>query len=99
MDSSWFAFNGLTRAAFAAVGSQFFSRLASAHGDYAAAFERGVEIMLVFILAALAIALASTFCSCGAAWATTRSAAENRCGSSSRSIAASSSFSSGTGSA
>jgi MFS family permease len=42
----------------AAVGSQFFSRLASARGDYAAAFERGVEIMLVFILAALAIALA-----------------------------------------
>jgi MFS family permease len=42
----------------AAVGSAFFSRLASTRGDYAAAFERGVEIMLVFIVASLVIATA-----------------------------------------
>ena len=41
----------------AAVGSAFFSRLASTHGDYAAAFERGVEIMLAFIAASLLVAL------------------------------------------
>jgi MFS family permease len=42
----------------AAVGSAFFSRLASTHGDYAAGFERGVEIMLIFIVASLLVAVA-----------------------------------------
>jgi nitrate/nitrite transporter NarK len=42
----------------AAVGSAFFSRLATTRGDYAAAFERGVEIMLVFIVASLLVAIA-----------------------------------------
>ena len=42
----------------AAVGSAFFSQLGSTHGDYAAAFERGVEIMLVFIVASLCVAIA-----------------------------------------
>jgi EmrB/QacA subfamily drug resistance transporter len=42
----------------AAVGSAFFSRLASTHGDYAAGFERGVEIMLTFIVVSLLVAIA-----------------------------------------
>jgi EmrB/QacA subfamily drug resistance transporter len=42
----------------AAVGSAFFSRLASTRGDYAAAFERGVEIMLIFIVSSLLVAVA-----------------------------------------
>ncbi|WP_372515885.1 MFS transporter [Streptantibioticus silvisoli] len=41
----------------AAVGSLFFSHVASHHGDWAGAFQLGVEIACAFVLAALAVAL------------------------------------------
>ena len=41
----------------AAVGAAFFSRLASTRGDYAAAYERGLLIALLFVGVALATAL------------------------------------------
>jgi EmrB/QacA subfamily drug resistance transporter len=42
----------------AAVGSVFFSRLAAAHGDWAAAFQYGLAVSLAFVLLALAVGFA-----------------------------------------
>jgi drug resistance transporter, EmrB/QacA subfamily len=46
-----------TAIGIAAVGAAFFARLASAHGDYATAYERGLLIALAFVVAALLAAL------------------------------------------
>ena len=46
-----------TAIGIAAVGAAFFARLASAHGDYATAYERGLLVALAFVVAALLAAL------------------------------------------
>jgi EmrB/QacA subfamily drug resistance transporter len=47
-----------TAIGIAAVGAAFFARLASARGDYADAYERGLLVALAFVVAALFAALA-----------------------------------------
>ena len=48
-------------AGIAIVGSVFYTRLASSHGDFASAFRHGLMSTAVFIAAALALVLADVF--------------------------------------